>query len=118
MDKRNPCLSLKHHGIRGKICSDFLTVPVYDCAGCAVTLRVGELEPGCYDYGYAVHLPDGQTFNKIPGQGSGWFDSRTNALLYGAHAIRLAFASVLPPEAHGALLDKITVYLSPTLFDA
>ncbi len=55
-----------------------------------VVLMSSEIKPGMWDYGYSIECPEnpkkGQI--KLPGEGSGWFRSQEDAILYGLDVLR------------------------------
>ena len=113
--KRNPYESKHMRGVRGSVPSQFDSIKIFDRQGESVTLFVGELEKGVYDFGYQVTLPDKTNLKKIPGVGSGWFESHHDANAYAAYAVKLAFGSRLSKPALDSITRHISQIMTPKL---
>lgn len=119
--------ALRHEGVRGEVCVlDFDRKTVFSAPGCIVEIRIGKLEEGAYDYGYYVYVTaDGasrhgcdkaKNLEKIPGEGSSWFASASDAELYVLHSLKGDFDRL--SDVRSAIDSQILSLIhSASLFD-
>lgn len=113
--KRNPYEGRKKPGVRGIVSNNFKVDKIYDKGEEAVSLFIGRLDEGAYDFGYDIHSLNNNHLIRIPGVGSGWFSSENDATGYGLYAIKIAFYNALSKEAKLALDNKINSFSTPKL---
>ena len=108
----NPYISLRCEGVVGSVPNDFESITIYAKGDESVTIFVGFLAPpSCWDYGFRLMPGEVQ---KLPGEGSGFFMSRKDALLFGLMEIIKRF----PKDSIQRKLinDKVADILTPALF--
>lgn len=88
---RNPYESLRQPGIRGQAKSyDYDSTTIFNTSALALVVHTGELIPGVWDFGYSLTINGNKEF-KAPGEGQGWFRSRSHAILYALGMLRMRF---------------------------
>ena len=117
MEKQNPFESLRQPGIRGEdVISGCKSTTIF-AAGekAALQISTAELLPGVYGFGFYLHL-DGVTRQMYPGEGSGWFRSEDDAMLYALGYIRYGAVDI-PEDMKFAIDAAISRIRNVSLFD-
>lgn len=111
-DYINPYRSLRCEGVVGKVPAHFDSHQIFSLGDKSVTVFVGLLEaPDFWDYGYRL-FPEKVT--KLPGEGSGFFRSSKDALLFALGELRCRYID--DHYVKVAIDNKITDLLSYTMF--
>lgn len=108
----NPFSRLRIEGVVGSVPHDFESVTVFSKGEEAIVVYAGLLAPpDCWDFGLKVS-PSGP--EKIPGEGSGYFRSRKDALLFALAEVRQIY---LPESMQRRAVDQqINKLMAPSLF--
>ncbi len=115
--ERNPFEILRKPGILGSVISSGYKTDTVFTSGTAATLQVrtAELTGGVWDFGFYLQIGDVKR-EMFPGEGSGWFLSQSDALLYALGHIR--YGSVeLPDDMKFAIDSAISKIRNVPLFE-
>lgn len=108
----NPFRRLRIEGVIGAVPRQFETITVFSKGDEAITVSAGLLAPpNCWDFGLKVY-PDGP--DKLPGEGSGYFKSRKDALLFALAEVRQLFSDDFLKRS--AIDKMINELMAPALF--
>lgn len=107
----NPYESLRRPGIFGTpVTNDFDSFTVISSTAASVRILSAAIDIGKWDYGYIVSSGDTVTHAKYPGEGSGWFASKHDAMLCALGAMRTLFDIGSEQElAIQAVINRMTV---------
>lgn len=117
-DKMNRYEKFRVPAIAGSANLDNMSVTTIFSRGSeAVTLYTAEIIPGVFDYGFKIYFLDGDTVEKLPGEGQGVFRNIRHAKLFGLERIRLS--GRLSEDAREAIRDaRDNIQCEqPSLFD-
>lgn len=117
MERKNPFESLRNEGVVGSVADQHFETTTICSAGAAMCLqiRTAELAPGRFAFGFYLALGD-LVRQMLPGEGSGWYYSANDAILYALGHIRYGKLS-LPPDMKLAIDAYISKLRNVPLFE-
>lgn len=111
---RNPFESLIRPGVIGAVSRSFKTITVYSLGNDVLQIYYDELAPGKWAFGYLFNF-NGERISVLPGEGSGYFESDRNAILYALGHIK-AKRRNLPEDVVFAIDKTIDFHWNEPLF--